>query len=210
MNEIMNRISRDVRNELYSMGISLEEIDESHCSKSKEYNCNYFIFDTHISYTNYNVPINKVVGSLHPRYKGLSLLDTFINLERRRRIVLDYIDNKKYYTETLISDKSDTEYDRPEFIKINDEYFVDTGNHRVTICKLKNINLIKACVTEYIMNPHKEKLWNDFSERGFKLGFLKNRKLGKYRKGLSKSNALFQFQKLFYKLLEFKKRSYVD
>lgn len=244
----MKELSHTLKQELESMGVHLFEIDESNLSKTKQFKYNCYIYDSDKQYTNHVVYIKDIVGTLHPSYEGLSFLDIFTKLKRRERIVSNYLENSSYYTEQLTRDISDDENDRPCFIKLNDEYYVDTGNHRITICKLKKFDYVVGDVTELIWNPNKQKLWDGYIYRGFKLdydstndrltvffdddyvyfddrtvselteflilydkisihklGFIKNRKLRSQSMKYNYSNASFQFNRVFNKLLQFKK-----
>lgn len=246
----MKELTHVLEQELESMGIQLLDIDESNLSKTKEFECNYFIYDSDKHRTNHVVYIKDIVGTLHPSYQCLSFLDMFTKLKRRERIVSNYLKNPSYYTEQLTRNISSDENDRPCFIKLNNEYYVDTGNHRVTICKLKKFDYIVANVTEYILNPNKQKIWDGYILRGFKLeyesihdrlivffeddylyfeertlselteflnlydqisthklGFFKNRRLRSQSMKYNYSNASFQFNGVFNKLLQFKRNN---
>lgn len=109
------------------------------------------------------VLLENVVGSTHGRYEGSPWFEIFINLKRSRTIVESLV-YPEYYK------KLESEEIQPEqlsFIKVDDDYFVDTGAHRVTIAKLKGIKGMLAPVRKLKTSNFHKNYFEKISALGF-------------------------------------------
>lgn len=79
-----------------------------------------------------SVPLSRICGSDHPNYAGRTWRFILEDAERISRNLQEAIDNPDYYTNhaQCLSDSDEIAY-----VKINDDYYVEAGNHRTTISK---------------------------------------------------------------------------
>ncbi|MGF7060869.1 hypothetical protein [Brassicibacter mesophilus] len=127
----------------HSYDYRLNNIPEKLTAPNKEYDDNFtYASKNPKSYEIEYVFLENVVGSKHGRYEGRTWFEMFIYLKKTRNII-NLLMKPDYYN------KLESEEIQPEhlsFIKIDDDYYVNGGNHRVTIAKLKGIKSILAPV----------------------------------------------------------------
>ncbi|MBE6034147.1 MAG: hypothetical protein E7222_05545 [Clostridiales bacterium] len=111
------------------------------------------------------VPLDKVVGLKNPSYEGLSWFETFINLKRCRNIYEAVIE-PEYYSNIELGSIIPQNL---SFDKIDDEYYISIGAHRVTIAILKGLNGIYAPITHYRTSKFHENCFNKIEKLGFKI-----------------------------------------
>lgn len=109
------------------------------------------------------VPISKITGTTHSSYEGLSWYNIFMRLKRINNIYKAFT-NPIYYSQL---EEGIIIPENMSFYKIDDDYYISSGTHRVTIAILKGIEGIYAPVTHLKVSKFHKSAFEKIKKFGF-------------------------------------------
>ncbi|WP_214482927.1 hypothetical protein [Bacillus sp. SM2101] len=115
------------------------------------------------------IPCSKIVGSLHPDYIGKSWFNVYFSLKREKNLWSALI-NPSYYDQI----QEENNFGGISIYKVNDYYYVVTGNHRTTLSILKGLHKIYAHVVSYETDVTYKSAYEQLLEYGFNVSFPKD------------------------------------
>ncbi|WP_374174545.1 hypothetical protein [Flavobacterium tructae] len=119
----------------------------------------YKFYNRTIYHENYNVPINKVIGTNHFSYINRRWIDLLGNMKKSKSFW-----NKENFLEFSKTAEFLNEY---RYAKFGDSYFVTDGNHRNCEAKFCELKSVRTPVSEYILDIDMLKNWRFLNEEGF-------------------------------------------
>jgi hypothetical protein len=120
---------------------------------------NYKFYNSEIYYKEYDVPIEKVIGTDHVDYIDRRWIDLFGNMKR----------SKSYWSKVNFLEFAKTsEFSKGySYAKFGDAYFVTQGNHRNCEAKFSELQSVRVPVTEYILDVEMLENWNFLNKERF-------------------------------------------
>lgn len=104
------------------------------------------------------VDLNKIVGTSHPDYNNKTWLEMYYHLKREGNIIKALL-KPEYYTDILQNEHENKS--GFSFVKIDDNYYISSGNHRTLLCKIKGLKYVYAPVFEYKTDFEYLKYYNE-------------------------------------------------
>lgn len=119
----------------------------------------YKFYNHRIYHKNYNVPIDKVIGTDHFSYINRRWIDLFGNMKK----------SKSYWNKVNFLEFSKTsEFSKGySYAKLGDSYFVTQGNHRNCEAKFSELQSVRVPVTEYVLDVEMLENWNFLNKERF-------------------------------------------
>lgn len=116
------------------------------------------------TYKSAPIDLLKVVGTGHSDYYNKTWLEMYYCLKRDDNIFNSLIRPEYYYD---ILQSNDHKKGQISYIKIDDEYYIDSGNHRTLLAKFKNLDYIYAPLVEYKTDLEYLKYYDELNMMGY-------------------------------------------
>jgi hypothetical protein len=136
----------------------------------------YKFYNSEVYYKDYDVPIDKVIGTDHFSYVDRRWIDLLGNMKRSK---------SKWNKENFLEFSKTTEFvNGYSYAKFGNSYFVTQGNHRNCEAKFCELESVKVPVTEYVLDVDMLKAWR-FLQKESLLPIIDNGHTRKYYRTLN-------------------------
>ncbi|WP_459481455.1 hypothetical protein [Clostridium saccharoperbutylacetonicum] len=178
LNEMINLIdidSREGKEKLLENFIDTKNIPNWLENQVKEFPSYRFKRLVNRKKENSKIFLNLVVGTYHPGYNKFNWIDMYYDLKRTSNIIKALL-FPEYYEEL----QKDSKRELMSFVKFDDEIYIDSGNHRTTLSKLKGLEYIYAPMAEYMTDYSYKEYYEFLEKNNFKVNLPIEKKHNRY------------------------------